>query len=187
MFSLKSALMSLKRLTIPGIIIHEISHRLMCDIYQIPVYQVSYFSFKKSTSSFVLHKKIENLKVAYRVAMAPLFINSLVAMLLTIPFGTVVYCNTTTELSLNNNIFLTALNFVIMWVGLSAGFQAIPTNQDTKEFMSLLRPQDDIFTMQCIVFFINLANLPWIGIFIRMVYASLLTVILPAIMFSCWL
>ena len=42
-------------LTFPGVILHEYAHKLACEYYGVPVYDVKYFSFKLDKDGWVVH------------------------------------------------------------------------------------------------------------------------------------
>jgi len=108
--------------TFPGIVLHEISHRFMCDILKVPVYEIKYFNIGSKRAGHVIHGEVKSLKHACLISFAPLIINSLVCLLFVLPLSASVY--STGEF--NTNFF----NLLLFWIGISSGYNAIPSKQD---------------------------------------------------------
>ena len=117
-------------LTFPGVIMHEISHRLMCDIFKIPVYEVNYFNMGSKTVGYVKHHPTNNLAHTLWVGLAPLFFNSILCMLFTFPFNAALY--------ITGESIPTFFNTLLWWVGISLGANAFPSNQDIANALSIV-------------------------------------------------
>lgn len=163
-------------LTFPGVIMHEISHRFMCDILRIPVYGVSYFNPEAQEIGYVIHHEITNIKHASLVAFAPLFFNSLVCMIFTFPFFSSLIITTEGI----PNIF----NLISCWIGISSGINALPSHQDINSVLSI--PQKRSYTISTICYmikFLNYLRIVWFDLF----FAAIIGAIPPIIIFILFL
>lgn len=110
-------------LTFPGVILHEMAHKFFCDIYHIPVYHVSYFT-ASSRAGHVIHENVADARQRAIISLAPLLVNSVVALLFLSPW--------LVPLSLGTHFLstYTRLDLFLFWVGLSCGFNALPSKID---------------------------------------------------------
>lgn len=109
-------------ITFPGIIVHEISHKFFCDIFKIPVYNVTYLNLFSDTSGSVTYKKIYSLLPTFFINIAPLIINTVGAII---------------------SIFIyskwdTSFGLVFYWLGVSLALHAIPSNPDLNNITIIL-------------------------------------------------
>lgn len=116
-------------LTAPGIIIHEIAHAEFCRYFRIPVTEACYLQLK-NPPGYVIHAKPKRYTVAIFVSLAPLILNVIVAIICgwifavnTLPVGSI-------ETLLNRPQKTLIVPFLTGWIGLSAGFHALPSDQD---------------------------------------------------------
>lgn len=114
MFIIPGFIISL--LTFPGVILHEWSHKFFCDRAGIPVYEVKYFRFG-NPAGYVKHGQITRYRDAFLVTIAPFLVNSLFAMIMFL--FPILY---------KNDI----VNYVFMWLGISFGLHAFPSDGDAK-------------------------------------------------------
>ena len=164
-------------LTFPGVILHEIAHRLACDLQDVPVYAIDYFSAGSKVAGHVIHQQTNLFRKALLIGIAPFIINSLVCMLLTIPYGFASHFDT--HFMLNERSWLLWVQQIIAWVGFSAGFHAIPSDQDVKGLVD--KTQSDIakiFTTFIMVA-CALCNAPYIGFLLKVGYAYILSLVIP--------
>src|SRR5579872_135010 len=113
-------------ITFPGVIIHEIAHRFFCDFNKVPVYGIQYFIPLSENAGCVIHERTSKLSHAFFIASGPLIVNSIVCMLLTFPYMTPYYLGTD---FLVNTSFRASIGYsLLVWIGMSAGFNAIPSN-----------------------------------------------------------
>lgn len=170
--------------TFPGVIIHEIAHRFFCDITNVGVYKIYYFIPFSQTAGCVLHEPTKSLWRALLISTGPLIINSLVCMLLTIPYGITLYLGTTFALTNPNTHFLKFIGLMILtWIGYSAGFNAIPSNQDMNGLSELAQSR---ITKCCLSIFINIIAFFNIHFFIQAFYALAIGQIIPLLMLYYW-
>jgi len=163
-------------LTFPGVVLHEIAHRFFCDINDVPVYEIRYFRLLSRRAGHVIHADTPSLGAGLAIAFAPLIINSLVCMLLTIPLGYAAFLGTGFALKLSMGQIL------LLWLGYSIGFNAIPSNQDVHGLQSLAKSflsEVLVFSLQSIVY---VFNLPFVGFWLQIGYALLLSVLLPKLL-----
>ncbi len=114
-------------ITFPGIIIHEIAHRLFCDKFGLMVYKVKYFLPSNIVSGYVEYEPTTNVIEQYLITIAPFIINTLVCAFFTLPsllpldwFGD--------HLEQSEGV---QLLFIIMaWIGFSSGMHAFPSSTD---------------------------------------------------------
>lgn len=159
-------------ITFPGVIIHEISHRFMCDIFKIPVYEVSYFSIGSERAGHVIHAATGSTKKNLLIGIAPLFFNSLVCMAFTFPLSS------TSHISGEpiNNFF----NGVLWWIGMCAGANAFPSNQDVSS-TSATEEESIVFELiRLLIIALNFLRKFWIDF----IYAYLISLILPYLIFG---
>ena len=65
--------------TFPGQIFRVLAYRLMCDLLKVKVYDVNYFK------GILVHGSVANLRKAFLISIAPLFLNTLLCVVLTFP------------------------------------------------------------------------------------------------------
>ncbi len=117
-------------ITFPGIIIHEIAHRLFCDLYGVPVFAINYFDIDSSNSvvGHVTYQPTKNSNAEFFINIGPFIINTLLFMILTLP-----YCIKTgfeTNFVVHSNSYVAWAHNILAWIGLSIGFHAIPSQKD---------------------------------------------------------
>jgi hypothetical protein len=67
----------------PGVVVHELGHKMFCDIFGVRVHKVRYFSFQ-SPPGFVVHEQPDGFVKTFLITIGPFILNSLVAMLFAI-------------------------------------------------------------------------------------------------------
>lgn len=108
--------------TFPGVVIHELAHQLFCRLFKIPVFQVCYFRFG-NPAGYVVHGESENWIHQVLVSAGPFFLNSLLGALLAFPSALRTF---------EFDGAATALDGVLMWLGISIAMHAIPSTGDAK-------------------------------------------------------
>lgn len=168
-------------ITFPGIVLHEIAHRFFCDVFDIDVYHIRYFIAFDQKAGHVVHAPTDNLWHRFFIGVGPLFINSLMCMLLTFPAGCIYYLDV--EFVENNSALLAALYAILSWSGYSIGFHAIPSNQDIRGLGSLTKPNFSALFIHSFVEFVKLFNFNYIGFWLRVCYAYAISLIFPILFF----
>src|ERR1700681_3896241 len=67
--------------TFPGIIIHEVGHRLFCDLAGVPVYEVCYFR-TGNPSGYVIHAPATSLRASFLITIGPLILNTVICAII---------------------------------------------------------------------------------------------------------
>lgn len=167
-------------LTFPGVVIHEIAHRLACDFFNVPVYEVNYFRPLDKTAGHVLHEDSDSFWVSFLIGIAPFILNSILCMILTFPMGIRFYLGTSFLGSPSH--FREILGIILCWAGLSIGFNAIPSNQDISVVWDKNASHKAKALLILAQFFFFPFNLTVIGPILSALYAYSLSLILPAIL-----
>lgn len=160
-------------LTFPGVVLHEISHRFFCDLFDIPVYEICYLRLFSRKAGHVIHAGTTSLFAGILISLAPLIINSLVSMFLLIPLGYTIYLKT--HFFLPNSLG----HIFLLWLGFSIGIHAIPSDQDMINLDGLAiseLSQMLVWLLQNIVF---LFNVPFLGFGLQIGYVYFLSQLLP--------
>ena len=101
-------------LTFPGIIIHEIGHKLFCTLAGIPVYQTCYFRIG-NPAGYVIHESVQSYKKDFLICVAPIIVNTTIALFI---FAVAV------------NIPSIVVVLTLYWLGISIGMHAFPSSED---------------------------------------------------------
>ncbi len=103
----------------PGIIVHEFAHMLFCRIRNVAVLDACYFRIG-NPAGYVVHESTTNFTTTFLVSMGPFFVNTLLCLLICLPaYMPVKFFNLDHPLS-----------YFLIWLGVSIGMHAIPSNQD---------------------------------------------------------
>jgi hypothetical protein len=102
-------------LTFPGVIIHELAHKLFCQWTGTTVFQVCYFRFG-NPAGFVLHERPANVWKHILIGIGPLFVNTGLGLglgLLEIPFEGI-----------------GVLQLPLLWLAVSVAMHSFPSTGD---------------------------------------------------------
>jgi hypothetical protein len=106
-------------LTFPGIIVHEFAHMLFCRLRKVAVFDACYFRIG-NPSGYVIHEPTANFTTTFWISMGPFIVNTLLCLLICLPaYMPVKFFDLTHPLS-----------YFLIWLGVSIGMHAIPSNQD---------------------------------------------------------
>lgn len=163
--------------TFPGVVVHEISHRLIADLNDIPVYYVKYFQMA-DPSGYVVHGEPKTLKTALLLSIGPLLLNTFCCVILAFPYSMAKF-----------NLDSADMNFMVIlmgWLGISIGMHAFPSQQDMQSFIEFVqknRPSNIFIKIfaKSIAFIFNFANalrVFWFDMFYALGVASILPLIL---------
>lgn len=163
-------------LTFPGVIVHEAAHVLFCKIRKVMVLEVCYFRFG-NPAGYVAHGEIKDFTSAFLISVGPLLVNSVLCIVICFPayFPMQIF-----EVNTGISIFL-------MWIGLSIGMHAFPSNQDARNLMVhakiAARKGNPLailsFPLVLLVFIANLLSFFWIDL----IYGIGLGIGLPSLIF----
>lgn len=112
-------------LTFPGVILHEWAHKVFCDLFDIPVYEVRYFTLRREVAGFVKHGEPSSFSQSFWISCGPLVINSSVTVLL----------GAATAQAINGS----ALQIFLGWLGVSMGMHAFPSDHDARRIVDASR------------------------------------------------
>lgn len=166
-------------LTFPGVMLHEIAHRFMCDLQDVPVYAINYFSAGSKIAGHVVHQPTNSFRKALLIAIAPFIVNSLICILLTVPYGISFHLGT--HFILDSHSLLLWTQGIIAWVGFSAGFHAIPSDQDVKGLVDKAQSEMVKIFTTFIMVACACCNAPYIGFLLKISYAYVLSLVIPSI------
>ncbi len=99
--------------TFPGVIVHEFAHKFFCEKTGLRVLEVCYFRFK-NPCGYVIHELPKTFFQSFLVSVGPLFLNTVVAMLV---------------FALAK---ITGQNSILLWLGGSIGMHSFPSSGDAK-------------------------------------------------------
>lgn len=123
MFFIPGELISI--LTFPGIIVHEFAHMLFCRIRKVAVFDACYFRVG-NPAGFVVHENTSNFTSTFLISMGPFFVNTVLCLLICLPaYMPIKFFNIDHPLS-----------YFLIWLGVSIGMHAIPSNQDAENVYS---------------------------------------------------
>ncbi len=105
------------------------------------------------------------------INIAPLFINSIVAHILLIPFtithvsdGLIPTCTSS---------FINCIHWLFTWIGISIGMHVIPSNKDMSNLKELAHSPLSRFFVGILTGFISLCNLKYIGFLLQLLFLQL--------------
>lgn len=107
--------------TFPGVIVHEAAHMLFCRLRGVAVLDVCFFRVG-NPAGYVIHEPIEDFTSSLLVAVGPFIVNSLLCVVFCFPAFVPV------------RIFHQSdpLSYFLIWLGVSIGMHAFPSNQDAQ-------------------------------------------------------
>ena len=117
MFFIPGELMSI--LTFPGIIVHEFAHMLFCKLRKIAVLDACYFRVG-NPAGYVVHENTDNFNSTFLISMGPFIVNTLLCLLICLP----------AYMPIKFFDIAHPLSYFLIWLGVSIGMHAIPSNQD---------------------------------------------------------
>lgn len=175
MFFIPGELISI--LTFPGIIVHEFAHMLFCKLRNIAVFEACYFRVG-NPSGYVIHENTENFTTTFLVSMGPFFVNTLLCLLICLPaYMPVKFFDLAHPLS-----------YFLIWLGVSIGMHAIPSNQDASNVYEQAKVQIKQKNILAIISF-PIVGLIYVFNFLRFFWADLFYGIgigigIPSLIFS---
>jgi len=107
-------------LTMPGVVIHEISHALFCFLTGVKIHKICLFRFG-NPAGYVTHNQPAKFWKSFLISFGPLIVNSLLAMFL---------------FSLIQPPYFNWQVILYCWLGVAIGLHAIPSTGDAKALFS---------------------------------------------------
>jgi len=161
--------------TFPGVVMHEVAHRLVCDLLNVPVYDVKYFIIHKDAAGYVYHART-SLGKNFLIAIAPLFVNTIFCMLFTFPLAAKNFIH---------YVNIAPWEMVSAWIGFSIGYNAFPSNQDLRGVYECAHEQKSYMSANIYAVYLIFKALNFLRRFyISIVYAFLISLILPCYFFG---
>jgi hypothetical protein len=156
------------------VIVHEIAHMLFCRLRGVAVLDVRFFRFG-NPAGYVLHENTDNFNTTFLIAVGPFILNSLLCVLICFPAY------------LPMKVFEVEhpFNFFLLWLGVSIGMHAFPSNQDASVLWSQagraarsLNPLAVLsYPLVIVIYLANLGSIVWLDLF----YGLALGLGLPAL------
>jgi hypothetical protein len=152
------------------------SHLLFCKIRRVPVLDVCFFRFG-NPAGYVVHGDVKDFTSIFLIAVGPFIINSLLCVVICFPayFPMQVFDVTPT------------LSPLLLWLGISIGMHAFPSNQDARILVSHAREAARngnvlaiiSFPLVGLIFLANLLSFFWIDL----IYGVALGIGVPSLIF----
>lgn len=163
--------------TFPGIIVHEFAHMFFCKLRKVAVFDACYFRVG-NPAGYVVHENTTNFTTTFLISMGPFFVNTLLCLLICLPaYMPMSFFN------LDN-----PLSYFLMWLGVSIGMHAIPSDQDAsnvyeqakvkikdKNLLALLS-----FPLVGMIYLFNILRIVWVDLF----YGIAIGVWVPKLIFG---
>ena len=149
-------------LTFPGVIVHEFAHMFFCKVRKIAVFDACYFRFG-NPAGYVVHENTDNFTTTFLVSMGPFVVNTLLCLLICLPaYMPVKFFDLDHPLS-----------YFLIWLGVSIGMHAIPSNQDADNVFQQAKQQVKNKNIMAILSF-PLVGLIYVFNVLRIVWADLI-------------
>ena len=113
--------------TFPGVIVHELAHQLFCRWQGVAVLDVKYFRVGIPVG-YVLHEPPRTAKQTFLISGGPLILNTALGLLIAGP-ASVAWLNFGAA---------SALDYLLLWLGISIAMHSFPSIQDTKNIWAVL-------------------------------------------------
>lgn len=164
-------------LTFPGVIVHEFAHMLFCRLRKVAVLDACYFRVG-NPSGYVIHENTSNFTTTFLVAMGPFFINTALCLLICLPAYIPIRVFQLDQ----------PLSYFLMWLGVSIGMHAVPSNQDAnnvyeqaKENVKLKNPLALVsFPIVGLIYLFNILRMFWADL----IYGIAIGVGIPYLIFG---
>lgn len=161
--------------TFPGVIVHEAAHMLFCRLRGVAVLDVCFFRLG-NPAGYVVHEEIDDFTSSFLIALGPFLVNSVLCVVICLP----------AFLPMQVFGIQSPLSMFLMWLGLSIGMHAFPSNQDAmnlwqhaKRASKSLNPLAlASFPLVVLVFVGNLLSIVWADLF----YGLALGIGLPSLL-----
>lgn len=143
-------------ITFPGVILHELSHKVFCDKLKVKVYEVCYFRFKNPVG-YVKHGPVKSYTQAFLIDVSPFIINTLVAFSIFL---------------IAVNIQATFIKYFLYWLGVSIAMNSFPSSGDanllwhySKETLRSSKWALLGFPIAALIKIANLLSIVWFDLF----------------------
>jgi hypothetical protein len=110
--------------TFPGVIVHEWAHKKFCDWTGVRVHKVVYFQ-PKNLAGYVIHDQADSGGKMFWISVGPIIFNSLLC----------IACGYAASAAPFNSVS----KFVLLWLALTIGARAFPSDQDAGNVLERCR------------------------------------------------
>ncbi len=124
--------------TFPGVIVHELAHKLFCLATGTHVFETKYFQLK-NPCGYVLHERPSNVWKQLLICGGPLALNTALACLLGL-----------SALLLNKLFQCEALDCLALWLGISIGMHSFPSTGDGDSLWAAIWSKDAPFSAKIV-------------------------------------
>lgn len=101
-------------LTFPGVIVHELGHRLFCALAGVRVYETCYFR-PGNPAGYVIHEPSRSYGATFLISVAPFIVNTFAALPI---------------FFIASNVSSTVVAYSLYWLGISIAMHAFPSSGD---------------------------------------------------------
>lgn len=109
--------------SLPGVVVHEFSHKFFCEISGVRVQKICYFRFG-NPAGFVVHDEAENFLQSFFITIGPFILGTIFAAVCFFAFEK------------NSESFY---RFLYLWFGISIAINCFPSSGDAKSFFTSSR------------------------------------------------
>jgi hypothetical protein len=158
-------------LTFPGVMVHELAHQFFCRVLRVPIFQVCYFRLGGNPAGYVRHEAPSSPWVQLLIATGPLFVNSLLGML-------VAYPSMLRASTFNHG---DVLDDFLIWLGFSIAMHSFPSTGDAQSILKTVTSGRNIFArlvslpVVCLIFLGAVGSIFWLDA----VYGYMVIALLP--------
>ena len=165
-------------ITFPGVIVHEAAHMLFCKLRKVAVFDVKFFQFDANVAGYVFHEEPADFASSFLISMGPFLVNSLLCIVICFPASISIYV-------------FEDMNFVsafLLWLGVSIGMHAFPSNQDAKIIWEKAKGETRkknlfailSFPLVILVYLANILRFVWFDT----IYGVFIGIVLPGMLFQ---
>lgn len=160
MFFIPGFLISI--ITFPGVIVHEFAHMLFCRMRNVAVLDACYFRVG-NPAGYVVHENTTNFYTTFLISMGPFFVNTILCFIICFP----------AYMPINFFSIDHPLSYFLMWLGISIGMHAIPSNQDAKlifeQAKEMVKHKNVLaiisFPLVALIYVFNFLRILWVDFF----------------------
>lgn len=158
-------------ITFPGVIVHELTHQLLCRFYGIPVFKVVYFQ-TRNPAGYVLHETPDNKSQSIILQAGPFLVNTILGFIISLPAVFTVF-------GLNKS---KPLDYFLVYLGISIAMHAFPCTGDGKANLLKVKAKDIPLTLKVVgypvaslIYINSLKRFSWLHI----LYGIVIAIVIP--------
>lgn len=114
--------------TFLGIIVHEAAHVFFCRLRKVAVLDACYFQ-TADPPGYVIHEETSNFNSVFLISMGPFIVNTILCLAICLP----------AYMPLKIFNVEDPLSYFMIWLGVSIGMHAIPSNQDASNVFQMAK------------------------------------------------